>query len=159
MPMIPDIRIWAGIIDIADHFVGVDSVGQHIAYAFNKTATVLTGSTYPINISYPNCEDFDIFDIGKEKRIYDPIRISIEDEVQRANDEVMEMDKFKVQEIISSIRKRLGKSIKFKGKFIPPTDSNSCCPTPQPILSNQPIEQTFSIAKNSLIPLTNKDLK
>jgi ADP-heptose:LPS heptosyltransferase len=159
MPMIPDIRIWSGIIDIADHFVGVDSVGQHIAYAFNKTATVITGSTYPINISYPNCEDFDIFDMGEGKRVYDPIRISIEDEVQRANDEVMEMDKFKVQEIISSIRKRLGKSTKFKGKFVAPVDNNNCCTPSQPMPPSQTSEQRFSIANNSLIPLTNKDLK
>jgi len=159
MPMIADIRIWAGIIDIADHFVGVDSVGQHIAYAFNKTATVITGSTYPTNISYPECEDFDIFDLGNGKRVYDPIRISIEDEIQRANDEVMEMDKFKVQEIISSIRKRLGKSAKFKGKFISPTDNNNCCSPPQSAVPSQSIEQKFSITNNSLIPLTNKDKK
>jgi hypothetical protein len=127
MPSIPDVRMWAGIIEIADHFVGVDSVGQHIAYALDKTATVVVGSTYPINISYPNCKDFDIFDIGKDKRVYDPIRISLEDEVQRANDEVMEIDKSKVQEILTSIRKRLGKSTKFKGKFVPPAEPNNCC--------------------------------
>lgn len=31
-----DLRAWSGIIAKADHFLGCDSVGQHIAYAFAK---------------------------------------------------------------------------------------------------------------------------
>ena len=38
------IRVWMGIIQQADHFIGCDSVGQHIAYAFDKTVTVIIGS-------------------------------------------------------------------------------------------------------------------
>lgn len=152
MPSIPDIRVWAGIIDIADHFVGVDSVGQHIAYALEKTATVVIGSTYPINISYPACKDFDIFDLGKDKRVYDPIRISLEDEIQRANDELMEMDKFKVQEILSSIRKRLGKSTKFKGKFVPPPEDNNCCSPPA---NENSVEKPKFSTQNGVLSLTN----
>lgn len=152
MPSIPDIRVWAGIIDIADHFVGVDSVGQHIAYALEKTATVVIGSTYPINISYPACKDFDIFDLGKDKRVYDPIRISLEDEIQRANDELMEMDKFKVQEILSSIRKRLGKSTKFKGKFVPPPEDNNCCSPP---VNENSVEKPKFSTQNGVLSLTN----
>lgn len=130
MPQIPDLRIWAGIIEIADHFLGVDSVGQHIAKALDKTATVVCGSTFPINISYPNDPNFDVLDVGKEKRVYDPIRISMEDEVNRLNDEAMEMNKFQVQEVLQSVRKRLGKSTKFKGTYVPPTDTQSCCAAP-----------------------------
>jgi ADP-heptose:LPS heptosyltransferase len=89
MPNIPEMRIWAGIIDIADHFVGCDSLGQHIARAMGKTATVVAGSTFPINISYPGHPDFDIFDIGESTRVYDPIRLTIEDEIARANDDCM----------------------------------------------------------------------
>jgi hypothetical protein len=157
MPSIPDIRIWAGIIEIADHFVGVDSVGQHIAYSLDKTATVVVGSTYPINISYPNNSNFDIFDLGTDKRVYDPIRISIEDEVQRANDELMEMDKFKLQEILTSIRKRLGKSTKFKGKFIPPLDSNtSCSQISAPVVLESVSEKPkFTTAGGVLSPINN----
>ena len=40
IPQNIDLRMWAGIIDAADHFLGCDSVGQHIAYALDKTATV-----------------------------------------------------------------------------------------------------------------------
>ena len=124
MPQIPDLRVWASIIDCADHFLGVDSVGQHIARALGKTATVVTGATFPENISYPGLTDFDIIDIGKDKRVYDPIRISMEDEVQRANDEVMEMNKEQEQLILQSVRKRLGKSTKFTGTFVPPAEDN-----------------------------------
>lgn len=127
MPQIPDIRIWAAIIDCADHFLGVDSLGQHIAKAMGKTATVVTGATFPENISYPTDKDFDIIDLGKDKRVYDPIRISMEDEIQRANDAVMEMNKEQMQTILQSVRKRLGKSTKFTGSFTPNEPSNNGC--------------------------------
>ena len=52
-PQISDMRVWTGVIDVADHFLGCDSMGQHIARALDKTATVVVGSTYPENISYP----------------------------------------------------------------------------------------------------------
>ena len=145
MPNIPDLRVWTSIIDVADHFVGVDSVGQHIAKAMGKTATVICGATFPINISYPSSPDFDIIDLGKDKRVYDPIRISLEDEINRANDEVMEMNKFQVQQVLQSIRKRLGKSTKFKGKFIPPQQEQTCR-APETI----PPQPTFSTAGGSL---------
>ena len=68
-PQIQDMRLWAGIINAADHFLGCDSMGQYLAKAFGKTATVVTGSTYPINISYPDCKDFDIIDAGLDQSI------------------------------------------------------------------------------------------
>ena len=129
-PQIPDIRTWAGVIDVADHFLGVDSVGQHIAKALGKTATVLCGATYPVNISYPTDPNFDVIDLGKDIRMYDPIRLTLEDEVNRTNDEVMEMDKFQIQEVLRVVRKRLGKSVRFKGKYIPPQETAPCC-TPE----------------------------
>jgi hypothetical protein len=158
MPQIPDIRIWTSIIGMSDHFLGCDSLGQHIAYALGKTATVVTGSTYPVNITYPNHKNFDVIDIGKDKRIYDPIRISMEDAVNRANDETMEMTKEEIQLVLQSVRKRLGKSTKFKGKFIPPQqNSEACCPPSTPAITNT-TEQTplFSTASGSLRPLQIK---
>ena len=144
MPQIPDIRIWAGVIDVADHFLGCDSLGQHIAKALGKTATVVTGSTYPINISYPNSPDFDIIDVGNDKRVYSPIRVTMEDHLDRHNDEVMELTKEQIQQILNSVRKRLGKSTKFKGTFIPPQQDASCCsPTP----AQHP---AFSVANGAL---------
>ena len=155
MPQIPDIRIWAGIIDVADHFIGCDSVGQHIAKSLGKTATVVVGSTFPVNITYPTAKDFDVFDIGDGKRVYSPIRISMEDELERYNDECMEMTVKQRQDILQSVRRRLGKSVKFKGKFIPPQQDASCCPTTSAtqgefIPSTQP---KFSAEAGSLKPL------
>ena len=148
VPQIPDARIWAGVIDVADHFVGCDSLGQHLAKALGKTATVVTGSTFPINISYPGSADFDIFDVGVEKRVYSPIRVSNEEALERRNDECMELTKKQKQDILQSIRKRLGKSVKFKGKFIAPQASNNaCCPTPDSA-------PKFSTEGNTLKPVT-----
>jgi len=111
-PQIPDIRIWAAILEIADHFLGCDSLGQHIVKSLGKTATVVLGSTYPINISYPNDKNFDIIDVGQNKRKYSPIRISIDEEIDRFNDESMELSKKQIEDILTSVRKRLGKSAK-----------------------------------------------
>ena len=113
-PQIPDLRAWASIINAADHFLGCDSLGQHIAKAMGKTATVVTGSTFPINITYPDSKDFDIIDVGDGKRVYSPIRVTSEEMQDRLNDEVMELNSEQVQKILYSVRKRLGKSTKCK---------------------------------------------
>lgn len=128
-PQVPDVRLWASIIETSDHFLGCDSVGQHIAKAVGKTATVVTGSTFPINITYPNSKDFDVIDVGETKRVYSPIRLTMEDELERYNDECMELTpKFK-QDILKSVRSRLGKSVKYKGKISSPQQNKDCCPT------------------------------
>lgn len=114
-PEIPDLRIWSGIIEIADHFLGCDSLGQHIAKALGKTATVVTGSTYPVNISYPDDLDFDIIDLGKDTRVFAPIRLTLEEWQDRLNDEIMEMTDQDKKLILNSVRSRLGKSTKFTG--------------------------------------------
>lgn len=111
-PQIPNIRVWAGVIQVADHFIGCDSVGQHIVKGLGKTATVITGSTYPVNISYPADPDFDIIDVGEGKRIYSPIRLAMDEERDRLNDECMEMSASQVKQVVDSVRKRLGKSTK-----------------------------------------------
>jgi hypothetical protein len=126
-PQIPDMRIWSGVINAADHFLGCDSLGQHIVKALGKTATVVCGSTYPINISYPGDPDFDIVDVGEGRKIYSPIRLTIDEQRDRANDEVMEMTKSQIDAVISSVRKRLGKSNKIVGR---PMQESGCCPTP-----------------------------
>ena len=111
-PQIPNLRGWTGVIQVADHFLGCDSVGQHIVKGLGKTATVITGSTYPINISYPNDPDFDIIDVGNGKRVYSPIRVAMDEERDRLNDECMEMSDKQIKEVVDTIRKRLGKSSK-----------------------------------------------
>lgn len=151
MPQIPDLRIWAGIIDVADHFIGCDSVGQHIARALSKTATIVTGSTFPVNITYPECKDFDIVDLGQGKRKYSPIRISMEDHIERANDEVMEMDKAQLDQVVQSARKRLGKSTRFKGEFKPVDSQAGCCEVKPP----ESAKAMFSTASGALKPINN----
>lgn len=119
-PTIPDIRIWASVIKEADHFLGCDSVGQHMAKALGTSATVVTGSTYPINTTYINDKDVDIFDVGEGRRVYSPIRVSMEEEPDRFNDKAMDLSKEQVNDIVNSIRKKVGKSIKSTPK--PPAE-------------------------------------
>ena len=130
-PQIQDMRIWSGVIAAADHFLGCDSMGQHIARALDKTATVVTGSTYPINISYPDHADFDVIDVGEGRRVYSPIRIAIDEVSDRLNDESMELSQSQVKEIIDSVKKRMGKPAAYTGSLtLPQKDiaSNECCP-------------------------------
>ncbi len=108
-PQIPDIRVWAGVIDAADHFLGCDSVGQHIAKALDTQSTVVIGSTYPINTSYVDDKSVTIFDIGEDMRVYSPIRITNEEEPDRVNDKCMDLSKAQTKDIVDSIRKKLGK--------------------------------------------------
>ena len=114
LPKIEDVRIWASIINRADHFLGCDSVGQHIAAATDTSVTAVIGSTYPINISYPNDEQFDIIDLGEDKRIFSPIRLTMEDYADMHNDECMTMTDDDIKKVIDSCRTRLGKSVKRK---------------------------------------------
>ena len=62
-----DLRQWAALIAESDYFIGCDSVGQHMARAVGTPGTVIFGSTFPINTSYPNY--FQILDNGKHKKI------------------------------------------------------------------------------------------
>ena len=114
VPNIEDIRIWASIIDRADHFLGCDSVGQHIAKAVGSTVTAVIGSTYPINISYPNDPKFDIIDLGEDRRTFSPIRLTMEDYQDIQNDECMSMTEKDISAVIKSCRDKLGKPVKKK---------------------------------------------
>ena len=114
VPNIEDIRIWASIIDRADHFLGCDSVGQHIAKAVGSTVTAVIGSTYPVNITYPNDPKFDIIDLGEDRRTFSPIRLTMEDYQDIQNDECMSMTEKDVSAVIKSCRDKLGKSVKKK---------------------------------------------
>lgn len=98
-PMGADLRHWCGIIANADYFLGCDSSGQHMVHALDKKCTVVIGSTYPINVSYPNDENFDILDMGQGARTYSPIRVTTDEFADRTNDGVMAMND-KVEEII-----------------------------------------------------------
>ena len=92
IPQNIELRFWAGIIHAADHFLGCDSVGQHIVHALDKTATVVIGSTFKENISYPDNTKFDILDMGEGARVYSPIRITIDEFSDRTNEGIMYMN-------------------------------------------------------------------
>jgi len=126
-----DIRVWAGLIECADHFLGCDSVGQHIAKAVGTTVTSVIGSTFPVNISYPDDPTFDIIDIGEGKRTFSPIRLTAEDYQDMMNDDCMEMTQDNIKAVITSCRKRLGKPKKYSGEVASKVEQpNKCCDNP-----------------------------
>jgi hypothetical protein len=103
VPQSISIRQWAAIIKYSDHFVGCDSLGQHLAYAMEKPSTIVTGSTDPINISYVDCEYFNILDMGELAREYSPIRITNDERVNRNNENLMSMDEEIVNLVVDHI--------------------------------------------------------
>ena len=106
------LRVWAAIIESADYFIGCDSVGQHLAYSFNKPGTVVCGSTFPINTTYP--EHFNIVEKKGSTRVYSPIRIAgfASEEADRLNDTLMDFSKDELKQIIASIRDHIKKTTK-----------------------------------------------
>lgn len=68
------LRDYIGLISEADCFIGVDSVGQHIARGLNKPGMVILGSTHAENITYSDW--FIIVDKYKNDKKYLPLRIN-----------------------------------------------------------------------------------
>jgi ADP-heptose:LPS heptosyltransferase len=97
------LRTWAAIIKYADHFIGCDSLGQHIAYSIGTPATVVTGSTYPVNISYPDAEHVNVLDMGEVDREYSPIRIVQDERIDRKNESLMSMTPEIVDILINTV--------------------------------------------------------
>jgi hypothetical protein len=106
-----DLRQWASLIEQADYFVGVDSVGQHMARAVGTPGTVIFGSTYPVNTSYP-----DYFQTIEKAgmRKYSPIRLAGLDTVlaNRLNDRMMDFDEKEVENIFKLICADIDKKVK-----------------------------------------------
>lgn len=102
-----NLRTWAGIIAKADHFLGCDSVGQHLAYSLNTSATVVVGSTFKENVSYPNEETFTVLDMGEGARVYSPIRITSDEFADRVNEGIMAMNDKIEDVIIADVNARL----------------------------------------------------
>ena len=99
IPQNIDLRTWTAIISQADHFLGCDSVGQHLAYSLKIPSTVVLGSTFKENVSYPNEETFNLLDMGEGERIYSPIRITQDEYTDRMNEGIMSMND-KIEEVI-----------------------------------------------------------
>lgn len=102
-----DLRHWAAIIEAADYFVGVDSCGQHMAYSFNKPGSVILGSTFAENISYP--KHFNIIEKPNNyfEKVYSPIRITSRDGefADRLNDKCMDFTEDELDGIVRNILK------------------------------------------------------
>jgi len=98
-----DLRFYMTMISQCDYFVGVDSVGQHMARAFDKPGLVIMGSTFEQNVSYP--EHFKIYRNGVQPT-YNPIRIGGVDceFADRANDNIMTFNHQQIQEMYSKAR-------------------------------------------------------
>lgn len=101
IPQNIDLRTWTAIISQSDHFLGCDSVGQHLAYSLDIPATVVVGSTFKENVSYPDHKPFNVLDMGEGARIYSPIRITQDEYTDRMNEGIMAMNN-KVEEVIIS---------------------------------------------------------
>ena len=106
------LRIWAAIIESCDYFIGCDSVGQHLAYSFNKPGTIVCGSTFPVNITYP--DHFNIIEKKDAVRHYSPIRIAgfASEEADRLNDTIMDFSKEELKSIIANIKAHIAKTTK-----------------------------------------------
>lgn len=93
-----DLRFYLAMISQCDAFIGVDSVGQHMARAFDKPGLIIMGSTFEINVSYP--DHFNFYRNGV-KPTYSPIRIGgIDcDFADRANDGIMRFDPYQLEEM------------------------------------------------------------
>jgi len=107
-----DIRSWAGVINAADYFIGCDSLGQHIARGMEKPGTVLMGSTFAINTSYPDW--FNLIENEKIKKSYSPIRICNLDShlANRKNDRLMDFDDKDIDKIYKNIVNHIEKKKK-----------------------------------------------
>lgn len=107
-----DLRKWAAVIEVADYFIGCDSVGQHFAYAFNIPGTVILGSTYGINVSYP--EHFNIWEKPGFTKTYSPIRISdYENHMSdRKNDKALSLSDEEFENLYTSIEEHIKKTTK-----------------------------------------------
>jgi len=135
------------MINSADHFLGCDSVGQHMVKALDKTATVVVGSTVPINITYPDDDKFDVIDIGADKgRIYSPIRLTMDDEKDRQNDEVMALEQEDEQRIVDSCVAVLGEGNAFQGTYTP--EHQNTCTNPNHNHSIEQIEPKTELPKS-----------
>ena len=108
------IRQWAGLIKSADVLLSCDSVSQHIAYALNKPAVAVMGSTFPINVSYPNCENIRVLDMGEGARIYSPIRIAPDEYADMNNDGIMAMNDKVENIIVESVHEMYNKFVSNK---------------------------------------------
>jgi ADP-heptose:LPS heptosyltransferase len=98
-----DLRFFMAMTSQADAFIGVDSVGQHMARSFDLPGLIIMGSTFEVNVSYP--EHFKFYRNGV-KPTYSPIRIGgIDcDFADRANDNIMRFTQSQIEDMHRIVR-------------------------------------------------------
>ena len=106
-----DLRMWSAVIESVDYFIGCDSVGQHMARAFDIPGTVIMGSTYASNVSYPDY--FNVIENKNVEKVYSPIRVAGFDchLTDRLNDKLMDFTEEEVDEIYKSIVKDIKEKV------------------------------------------------
>jgi len=146
-----DLRHWSGIIEAADYFVGVDSCGQHMAYSFDKPGSVIIGSTFPENITYPN--HFNIVEKPNNPRVYSPIRIDgIDNELaNRVNDTCMDFTRQELDELTKNILKDIKEKLGIGDHY--ETKKSTILP---PLNNAQKIKTKSKKSFDQLIDLTPK---
>jgi hypothetical protein len=137
-----DLVKWAALINACDYFLGCDSVGQHMAHALNKPATVVVGSTFPENITYPANKNFTIIDNGKNKRMYSPIRITHDVTADRNNEDLMILTDQTVDQVIKSVTNKLGLTKQPKKDII--VDSKQKAAEPLSLAKKQSLLETLT---------------
>jgi|APSaa5957512576_1039674.scaffolds.fasta_scaffold08628_3 ADP-heptose:LPS heptosyltransferase len=98
------IRDWNMIIASSDYFIGCDSVGQHLARNANIPGTVILGTTFQENVTYP--EWFNILEYYEDINLkkYQPIRILEDTPEYQVPSEVM---RFPTGFLVSKIKKHM----------------------------------------------------
>ena len=98
------LRQWFSLINASDYFLGCDSVGQHAAFGLNKKATVVLGSTFKENVSYPEYNRFDILDFGEGKKTYSPIRLCHDEVADLTNESIMKLTTNQLIQVVESVK-------------------------------------------------------
>ena len=106
-----DLRMWSAVMEACDYFIGCDSLGQHMARAFDKPGSVIMGSTYAENVSYPDW--FNIIENEDVAKTYSPIRACGFDShlADRLNDRLMDFSDEQIDEIYSNITKHIKENV------------------------------------------------
>lgn len=128
-----NLRIWAAIIKEAELFVGCDSVGQHISRITQTPTIAVLGSTYPINVSYPETDTFKVIDLGKTERKYSPIRITIDEAIDRNNEMIMSI-KEDIEDLIITTAKKIIKNTTEEHQGTPHVHGPSCTQNRTPLI-------------------------
>lgn len=107
-----ELRAWISVIESADYFIGCDSVGQHMARSVETPGSIILGSTFAINTTYPDY--FQIIEKEGIVRKYAPIRMGGLDShlADRLNDRCMQFSDKELDDIVEKIVADIEKKVK-----------------------------------------------